>query len=266
MFSGNAIFTGKLMHRRYQPARHELSYQVADVLLDVDQLDELNRSSWLFGYNRRRLFGVNDHNHGAGDGTAIATHVRALMQSLELEEPITRIFMLCYPAVLGKVFNPLTVYFGLAAGGRWLAVVYEVSNTFGQRHSYVLPVVDGGAHRAEKCFYVSPFNSVEGEYHFSVERQAEHLRLNIALFEQGRLKMVARFDGHEKSFSDTTLLQGLIRLALQPLKVMAAIHWEAIKLYLKGLRPKARPAHAPFAATQHSQPALVTNSHRKVKS
>jgi len=265
MFSGNAIFTGKLMHRRYQPRHHELSYHVADVLVDVDRLEELNRSSWLFGYNRKRLFSIDDKNHGVGDGSPIAAHVRGLMDGLELGESIARIFMLCYPAVLGRVFNPLTVYFGLAVDGRWLAVVYEVNNTFGQRHSYVLPVVDGAEHRVEKCLYVSPFNNVEGEYHFSVERQTDHLRLNIALFEHGRLKMVARFEGQEESFSDMTLLQSLAQLALQPVKVMMAIHWEALRLYLKGLRPKARPVHARFAATQHIHPAPATDRLRKVK-
>lgn len=257
MFSGNAIFKGSLMHRRYLPTRHELSYQVADVLVDVEQLEQLNEKSWLFGYNRRRLFSIDDKNHGPGDGTQIARHVRGLMGGLKLAAPIARIFMLCYPAVLGKVFNPITVYFGLAADGRWLGVVYEVSNTFGQRHSYVLPVFDGAAHRAEKCFYVSPFNGVEGEYHFSIERQPNHLRLNIALFEQGRLKLAARFEGQEEPLSDTALLRGLARLALQPIKILAAIHWEAMKLYLKGLRPTPRPAHARFVATQTAPPALT---------
>jgi uncharacterized protein len=153
--------------------------------------------------------------------------------------------------VLGKVFNPLTVYFGLAADGRWLAVVYEVSNTFGQRHAYVLPVDQGTSHRVEKSFYVSPFNEVAGEYHFSVERGLTHLRLNIALFEQGTLKLTARFEGDEALLADRALLGGLVRLVLQPIKVMAAIHWQALKLYLKGLRITTRPAHPTYAATQN---------------
>jgi uncharacterized protein len=254
MFAGPAVFSGTLIHRRYQPMRHSLSYKVSDVLLDVDQLREMNTTSWLFGYNRNRLFSIHDKNHGPGDGTAIAKHVRGLMQGLDLEEPIARIFMLCYPAVLGRVFNPVTVYFGLAKDGRWLAVVYEVNNTFGQRHSYVLPVGDGTGHKSEKCFYVSPFNDVAGEYHFSVERQPRHLRLNIALFEHGKLKMTARFEGNEVDLTDTALLHGLLRLALQPMKVWAAIHWQALRLFLKGLRPTARPSHPRFAASYKKSP------------
>lgn len=251
MFTENAIFKGKLTHRRYLPVRHELAYEVADVLVDVDKLDELNSSLRLIGHNRRRLFSIDDRNHGLSDGTSIAVHLRKLFATLKLDTPINRIFMLCYPAVLGKVFNPLTVYFGIGADGRWLGVIYEVSNTFGQRHAYVLAVDDDNRQRAEKGFYVSPFNKVEGEYRFNIERTAGALRLNIALFEQGKLKFAARFEGRETPLTDRALFNGLMRLALQPLKVLVAIHWEALKLYLKGLRPTPRPAHAAYATTSN---------------
>lgn len=250
MFTGPALFTGSVLHRRYRPKRHELCYQVADVLLDVDQLEGLNSSTWLFGYNRKRLFGIADRNHG--DGTSIALHVRGLMDNLSTRQPVKRIFMLCYPAVLGFVFNPITVYFGLSQAGEWLAVVYEVNNTFGQRHSYALAVEEGTTHSAAKQFYVSPFNPAEGEYHFDVRRYEDGLRLNISLFEQGKLKLCARFDGKERPFSEAELIKGLARLVMQPLKVIVAIHWEAAKLYLKGLRPVARPWHEKFKATTHS--------------
>ena len=251
MFTGPALFTGSVLHRRYRPKRHELRYQVADVLLDVDQLESLNTSTLLFGYNRRRLFSVADRNHGPGDGTPISAHVRKLMERAGPRQPVKRIFMLCYPAVLGFVFNPITVYFGLGEAGEWLAVVYEVSNTFGQRHSYAMAVEEGTSHRAAKQFYVSPFNPAEGEYHFDVQRYEDGLRLNISLFEQGKLKLCARFDGKERPFSQTELLKGLMGLLFQPLKVIVAIHWEAAKLYVKGLRPVPRPWHAKFSTTTH---------------
>lgn len=261
MFAANALFSGTLLHRRYVPKRHELAYQVADVLVDVDRLGLLNQTSWLLGYNRRRLFSIDDRNHGRGDGSSIATHVRSLMDGLHLPSKVGRIFMLCYPAVFGKVFNPLTVYFGLADDGQWIATVYEVSNTFGERHSYVLPVDKDAAQACEKCFYVSPFNGVQGEYRFNVVRTTEGLRLNIALFEAGRLLLAARFEGQEKPLTDGQLLRGLLRLALQPAKVLAAIHFEAMKLYLKGLRPTHRPSHGRFAASgqrAEKAPALTS--------
>jgi hypothetical protein len=244
MMPHNALYVGKLMHRRYAPVRHELSYNVADTFLDVDRLPELDGP--IFGYNRPSLFSIRDRNHGPGDGTPIAAHVRALMGKLKLDLPVHKVFMLCYPAVLGKIFNPLTVYFGYAGDGELQAVIYEVNNTFGQRHSYAVAVNKGAPHVAEKRFYVSPFNPAEGEYRFSLDITGQHLRLNIALFEQGRLKLAARFDGQERPFSKLTLLRYFTLLALQPLKVMAGIHWHAARLWLKGLRLVPRPVHNRF--------------------
>ena len=252
MFTGPALFSGSLLHRRYFPKRHELHYHVADVLLDVDQLQNLNTSTKLFGYNRQRLFSIADRNHGPGDGTSIAVHVRALMDGLKTRQPVKRIFMLCYPAVLGFVFNPITVYFGLDASGEWQAVVYEVNNTFGQRHSYAMVVEDGSAHVATKQLYVSPFNAVAGEYHFNVQRFADGLRLNISLFENSKLKLCARFDGKERPFSQTELIRSLFGLMIQPFKVIVGIHWEALRLYVKGLRPMPRPWHDKFKTTTHT--------------
>lgn len=253
MFAGPALFSGSLVHRRYFPKRHALQYHVADVLLDVDQLQNLNTSTKLFGYNRKRLFSIADRNHGPGDGTAIAAHVRALMDGVKTRQPVKRIFMLCYPAVLGFVFNPITVYFGLDELGEWQAVVYEVNNTFGQRHSYAMAVEVGREHVAAKQLYVSPFNAVEGEYHFNVERFADGLRLNISLFEQGKLKLCARFDGKERAFSQTELIKSLLGLVIQPVKVIVGIHWEAMWLYFKGLRTMPRPWHDKFKTTTHTK-------------
>ena len=249
MFSGPALFSGSLVHRRYFPKRHSLDYHVVDVLLDVDQLQNLNTSTKMFGYNRKRLFSIADRDHGSGDGTPIAAQIRALMEGVKTKRPVRRIFMLCYPAVLGFVFNPITVYFGLDDTGEWQAVVYEVSNTFGQRHSYCTAVEEGSAHYIAKQFYVSPFNGVTGEYHFNVQRFERSLRLNISLFENGKLKLCARFDGKERPFSQTELMKSFLSLMIQPLKVIVGIHWEALRLYLKGLRTTPRTWHAKFASS-----------------
>lgn len=245
----SALYSGSLLHRRYRPRRHELRYDVTNLFIDVDELPEISRRSWLFGYGRKALFSVQDRNHGPGDGTPVAQHVRSLMAELPVAKPVGRIFMFCYPAVLGRVFNPLTVYFGFDDEGQLCAVVYEVNNTFGQRHSYAMAVDGQTPHAAEKTFYVSPFNPAEGEYHFSCAIEQDHLRLNIALFEGRDLKLCARFEGQRQELQDKVLLRSLFSLALQPLKIIAGIHWEALKLYLKGLRPQPRPAHAKFSVS-----------------
>lgn len=245
----SSLYAGLLLHRRYRPRRHELRYAVVNLFLDVDELPDISRRSWLFGYNRRSLFSIMDANHGPGDGTPIAAHARELMATVVMASEVRRIFMFCYPAVFGRIFNPLTVYLGFDANENIVAAVYEVNNTFGQRHSYVVGLSGNHGHAVEKRFYVSPFNPAEGEYRFSIEREGGRLRLNIALFEGAHLKLCARFDGQRRDFSDAMLFRNLASLAVQPLKVVAGIHWEALKLYLKGLRPLPRPGHARFAVT-----------------
>ena len=245
----SSLCAGEVTHRRYQPKRHELRYHVVNLLVDIDEIQLLSQESWLFGYNRFSLFSIQDKNHGAADATPIASQVRALMDKLPTAEKVARIFMFCYPAVLGRVFNPLTVYFGLSADGKLVAMVYEVNNTFGQRHSYAVAVKANQEHRAAKELYVSPFNTVMGDYHFGVMFENGRLRLNIALFEGAAFKLCARFDGHSQPFNDIALLRSAVSLCVQPLKIIGGIHWEALKLYIKGLRLAPRPAHAKFAIT-----------------
>jgi DUF1365 family protein len=248
----SCLYAGSLLHRRYRPRRHELRYDVMNLFVDVDELPQISRKSWLFGYNRFKLFSIQDRHHGPGDGTPVAQHVRDVMGQLELRKPASRIFMFCYPAVLGRVFNPLTVYYGFDDSGHVVCMVYEVNNTFGQRHTYALAVDGFDQHISAKQFCVSPFNPVEGEYRFGGVLEDKELRLNIALFEHNALKLCARFEGHRVALSDRQLLCSLLPMLVQPIKVVAGIHWEALKLYLKGLRPLPRPPHARFSIT-HSK-------------
>ncbi len=245
----SALYFGQVMHRRYWPVKHELRYNVTNILVDVEELEDLNRKLFLFGYNRFSVFSIQDANHGPGDGTPIAKYARELMDRLESKNPVQRILMLCYPAVFGWVFNPITVYLGLDAAGQLAAVIYEVNNTFGQRHAYATVVDPMTSHRIDKQLYVSPFNSPKGEYRFSLDCSDNRLRLNIALFEDTKLKLCARFEGRQRDFKDANLARNLVSLAVQPIKVITGIHWEALKLYLKGLRAVVRPAHAPFSVT-----------------
>lgn len=248
----SCLYKGGLLHRRYRPRRHELRYDVMNLFVDVDELPALHHRSWLLGYNRFRLFSIQDRHHGPADGTQVAQHMRTVMRQLNLPSPVHRIFMFCYPAVLGWVFNPLTVYYGVDADGHLTCMVYEVNNTFGQRHTYAMAVDGFGPHTSQKQFYVSPFNPVAGEYRFGGDIADEHLRLNIALFEQGALKLCARFEGQRVPLSGRRLVLSLLPMLVQPIKVVAGIHWEALKLYLKGLRPFPRPPHARFSIT-HSK-------------
>jgi uncharacterized protein len=224
--------------------RHELRYRVFNLFADVDLLTDCSSRLRLFGYNRFNLFSVMDANHGPGDGTPIREHAWRLVRASAGGEAVQRVFIFCYPAVLGYVFNPLTVYYGLDGAGQLRVMIYEVNNTFGGRHSYVVTVDEGQAHSAPKDFFVSPFNAVEGVYDFRLTVPEEKMALGIGLRVDGKPVMNAYVSGKRVGLTDGALLKSFFSVPVLTVKVIAAIHWQALRLWMKGLPLKTRPVVA----------------------
>jgi uncharacterized protein len=233
----SSLYVGEVVHRRFSPLKHELRYRVYNLFVDVDALPDLGLR--FLSYNRFNLFGIRDRNFG--DGSCLRDYIYALVKRAPGGENITRIFMFCYPNVLGYVFNPLTTYYCYDAESILRLMVYEVSNTFGERHSYVVPVDETGQQSTLKRFYVSPFNAVEGHYDFTVAPPDEMLSLGIRLTDATGPCLNAWFSGKRVALTDAALLKSFFSLPLLPLKVMGGIHWEALKLWLKGLRLQKHP-------------------------
>jgi DUF1365 family protein len=143
--------------------------------------------------------------------------------------------------VLGYVFNPLTVYYGFDARDRLCMMVYEVNNTFGGRHSYVVPASETLLQHAEKHFFVSPFNKVEGRYSFHFTVPGEKLALGVALSVGGKPLLKAYVSGTRRRLDDAQLLRCFARMPLLTLKVIGGIHVEALRLWWKGLKLNRRP-------------------------
>jgi DUF1365 family protein len=238
----SCLFHGRVTHQRLQPVRHRLSYKVFNLYANVDELEEIGERLRLFSYNRRNVFSIHDRNHGPGDGTPIAVHAWSLARRAQVEAPISSIYMFCYPSLFGFVFNPLTVYYGYDAQGHLRLMIYEVNNTFGERHSYVLPVKMDGSQLVGKQLYVSPFNAVDGEYRFAVTTPDDKLSLAITLTTALGPTLKAWFAGARSPLSDATLLRSLLSVPLLPVTVLGGIHWQALRLWFKGLRLKPRPA------------------------
>ena len=221
--------------------RHELRYRVFNLFADVDRLDEIGKSLRLFSYNKLNLFSVMDRNHGSGDGMPIRDHAWRLAREAQGGNSVKRIFMFCYPSVLGYVFNPLTVYYGFDGEDRLRLMIYEVNNTFGGRHSYVVPVGDTLAQSAPKHFYVSPFNAVEGRYDFHFSVPGDRMALGITLTVADQPMLNAYVSGARQNLDDRVLLRSFVGLPFLTLKIIGAIHLQALKLWWKGLRLKTRP-------------------------
>lgn len=239
------LYEGRVYHKRLRPRAHELSYRVFYMLIDLDELPEFERRSRLFGYNRFAAVSFHDRDHGDGSGRPIRQWVEAQLTRAGIEAG-GRIAVLSFPRIFGYAFNPLSVYFCHRMDGSLAAVLYEVNNTFGDRHSYLIQVADGEAEtvsqECDKAFYVSPFMEVAGRYHFKLVRPGARFAMTIRESDGDGALLTASFAGEAAPFSDGALLRALLRHPLMTLKVIAGIHVEAFKLWRKGLRLAERPA------------------------
>ncbi len=206
MTHGSALYRGVVTHRRLRPREHRLNYRVFWLLLDLAEIDALDRRLRLFSRNRFNLLSFHDRDHGDGSGGPLRPQIEAYLGRAGIDIEGGPIRLLTMPRVLGYVFNPISLYYCHGADGRLAAVVYEVTSTFGVRHAYVIPV--------------------------PAEDQAA-----------GRIRQGA-MSGERRDLTDANLLSAAAAMPLLTLKVMAAIHWEALKLWLKRIPLTRQPPPA----------------------
>ena len=248
----SAIFEGEVSHKRLGPRLHRLRYRVFTLLLDLGEIDRLDHRLKLFSRNRFNLFSFFDKDYGDGGGD-IDQHIRGLLRDNGLEIGRGRIALLCYPRVLGYVFNPLSVYFCYGEDGALRAINYEVSNTFGERHSYLIPAPEeAGKQIHQKCakaLHVSPFLKTSGSYAFQVEPPGNRVRVGITYRDGGKPMLKALFRGLRRPLSDRQLLAMALRYPLVTWKVIGGIHFEALRIWLKGVRAEKRQPTKPYAVS-----------------
>lgn len=237
------LYPGKVMHARLKPFGHRFTYRVFTGLFDLDRLEEADRASTLFSVNRRNLVSFHEGDHLPADGghARLRDHAATLAKEAGAGRP-ERILLLAYPRLMGFVFNPLSVYFCYDGAEALTAVIYEVRNTFGERHTYVCKVERGELGRAglrqerTKIFYVSPFIEMGMRYHFRIVPPGETVRLRILETEGADPVLSATFSGTARPLTSASLAAQVGRLPFMTLKVVAGIHWEALKLWIKGAK------------------------------
>ncbi|WP_297514622.1 DUF1365 domain-containing protein [uncultured Caulobacter sp.] len=236
----SALYAGHVVHDRARPKRHRLRYRVFMLLLDLDEVDVLDRRLKRFSRDRWNLVGFSERDHLDAPATSLKDEVLAKLRAGGLAPDGARISVLAMPRILGKGFNPLSVFFCHDAEGRLVATVHAVRNTFGQRHDYVLPAGPprGGVveQRAGKVFYVSPFMPMDLRYAFAIVPPGETVQIGVDVLDEDGLLMTATFAGERRALTDAALWKALAGHPWQVAGVLAAIHWEAVKLVLKGFR------------------------------
>jgi DUF1365 family protein len=246
----SSLYDGEVMHQRLTPRRHRLRYRLFQLCLDLDELPDLAGRLRLFAHNRLAVFSLYDRDHLAGEPRSLRPQVVAILRRAGIEIGHGQIRLLCMPRVLGYVFNPLSVYYCRRPSGELAAVVLEVNNTFGERHCYVVEATGGAVarHGCAKTFFVSPFLGLDMTYDFRLSAPGE--RVTTAILGRGAdgaPVIAAAFAGGRRDLTDRELSRAFWRHPLVTLKVIAAIHWQAAKLLVKGVKLQPRPARAAAA-------------------
>lgn len=255
----------RIFHARLRPHGLNFQYSMLVIYVDIDQADDA-RHTTLFSIGGIRFLGFSRHDHGPRDGSPLRPYIDRLHHEAGLVRP-AGVMLVCFPRILGFVFNPIATYVGTDAKGRATSVVYEVRNTFGEHHTYLLPLAEAedgniAAHETDKLFYVSPFMDMPMRYRFRLSPPRGGA-FALKIIERDRQDVVLTALIQARAFEATTaaLVSRLLRTPLLGLKVLAAIHWQALRLWLRGhrIRPRPNPPH-PVSCHEPGEFTLSANA------
>ncbi len=245
-----SLYSGRLIHERRIKPEYHFEYRVFSLLLDIDRLDEADRGHRLFSHNRFNLISFYDRDFGPKDGSPLRPWIDQQLEAAGVDLAGGQITILAYPRVLGYVFNPLTLWYCRHADGSLRAILAEVRNTFGEWHGYLLHD-DGAAlpenlrDQAVKIFHVSPFLPRQGHYQFRLQAPAERYGATVNWHDAEDPEhpaLIAVQSGKRLPGGDGGLLRAALTVPLMTFKVIAAIHWQALKIWLRGGRFYRKPA------------------------
>ena len=250
--NAHQLFLGHVGHHRAGAVRHGFNYRVFFLGLDVDAMDQALRQPvrqpWLFSLGGFNLLGIRHADYGPRDGSALGPWLRALLARSGVPgEAGHRITLHTFPRVLGIGFNPVSFWMCRDSEGQLRAMLAEVSNTFGEHHSYLVahadggPITDADQLEARKVFHVSPFFPVQGRYHFQIHAKGTALQVRIDYRDGTGATLLAYLQGGPHPFTAPALLQAFIRHPMQTLSVLSRIHWHALLLWRKGVPFHSKP-------------------------
>ena len=246
----SGLYAGVVTHARLKPRKHALRYRIFMLLLDLDELGALDRGLNLFSLQRFNLVSFDPTAHGDGSQTPLKAQVEAQLAAAGIAHggPVR---MLAMPRILGMGFNPITVFFCHRADGALSAILYEVSNTFGERHSYLIPADDAPVVKqaCDKGFYVSPFMDMDLSYAFRVRLPGEQVQVLVDVDDAEGRVLATGFVAERQDITDRALLQAWLTHPWMTVGVVAAIHWEALRIWLKGEKIRQRPVKPDWPVT-----------------
>lgn len=241
---------GQTIHQRFTPFEQRFRYGLFLMDIDIDKLDAANQASWLFSVGGLSLFSFDPEAHGAREkGEPLRPWAEEKLAGAGVDLNGGTIRLVTFPKHLFYKFAPISLWYGYASDGTLSGIIYEVNNTFGETHCYVANVSDTRSeHVCDKSFHVSPFFDVKGKYKFTLRTPTDKLSLIIANSENDKQTHIATISGRRAAGTVGTLMKAAVLMPLSSLGVSVAIHWQAIKLWIKGAGYRSRPA-APKTST-----------------
>tara|TARA_A100001015_G_scaffold87255_1_gene96986 strand:- start:437 stop:1195 length:759 start_codon:yes stop_codon:yes gene_type:complete len=231
----SCIYNGIVTHNRFKPIKHFLKYKTFSFLIDLDELEKLDKLIGIFSHNKFNVFSFYNKDHGERDGGSLKKWVLANISKFNIKANINKIKILCYPRIFGYVFNPLSIFY-CYEDEKLKAIFYEVKNTFNEQHTYIFKIKDNEeiVQKCKKRFYVSPFMDMETFYSFKLLNPNDRLSVFIKQTDANGTVLTATQTGKRKEFNYKQLAINFFKYPLMTIKIITSIHFEALLLWKKG--------------------------------
>ena len=235
----SSIYNGNVIHKRFKPKKHFFKYKVFSLFLDLSELKELNNNINFFSLNKFNLISFYEKDHGERDGSSLHDWVKNNLRSNSISTDNIKVKLLCYTRILGDVFNPLSIFFVYDNYENLISILYEVKNTFGEQHTYVFKIEGENKliqNNCSKKFHVSPFIEMDCNYFFRILNPGDKLSVIIDQYDQEGKILFASQDGVRSDLTNKNLMNSYLKHPLMTFKIISAIHFEAFKLWIKGIK------------------------------
>jgi hypothetical protein len=239
MIKNSYIYSGNVVHKRFKPKIHFFKYKVFSLLIDLSELELLDKNLKIFSYNKFNIVSFYDRDHGARDGSSIKEWVIDNLKKNNIDNENIQIKLLCYPRIFGYVFNPLSVFYIYDNNSNLISVLYEVKNTFGEQHTYIFKTdIDQNLiqHTCKKKFHVSPFIEMDCTYFFRLLKPGKKISVIIDQNDKDGKILYASQDGVRSEMNNSNFVKSYLKHPLMTFKIILAIHFEAFKLWSKGIK------------------------------
>ena len=238
MINNSCLYIGNVIHKRFKPKEHFFKYKVFSLYINLNEIGKINKHISFFSYNKFNLISFFDKDHGDRNGSSLKKWVKRKLNEAGIKKKIGGINLLCYPRILGYVFNPLSIFFIFDKDKSLISIMYEVKNTFGEQHTYIFKTKDNGIvkNHCEKKFHVSPFMDLNSTYNFKILKPGKKLSVIIDQRDNKGKLLFASQDGLKVELNTKNLLISYLKHPLMTFKIISAIHFEALRLWLKRIK------------------------------